>query len=143
MGFTLFLMVLFATLWFLNVYSDVYPNSFDIEIRTPFINTYYENSGGRESQCKYVSWWVNAQLEFGLRTNISQYYAQKWNKKPEPGGLRINPTTFMLWDSYPMFIWKGKRHSVLAYKEIVYPENGAMPYPYRVTTRISYCYVEN
>ena len=141
-GFTLSISVIMALVWLMDLYSNVYPGSDNIHVKRPFMGTSYEKAFGYESHCKNILWGIDAQLEIGLRSTIRQYYAEKWNKEPRPGGLQINPGVFSEWDTYTMSNWEGTRYSSSVYKEVLYPQSDTKPFLYSVTTNITFCSID-
>ena len=141
-SFGIGILVCLSLLWFINIYSDVYPNSYNIHIWTPSLHTSYVNAFGHNRICKDVYWGIDAQADIELRATLRQYYTKKWKQEPEPGGNFATPTNYVFWDSYSMFNWTGKHYSVSAFKNVVYPELEASPFKYRVKTRFGFCSME-
>jgi len=133
------ILVCLSLFWLISIYSDVYPNSYNIHIWTPSFYTSYGYFFGHNRNCKEIYWGVDAQAEIELRATLRQYYIKKWKQEPEPGGQFATPTNYVSWDSYSIFNWTGKRYSVSAFKDIVYPESEAKPFKYHVKTKIFFC----
>lgn len=126
-------------LWLINVYSDAFPESYNIQVTSPSVGQSWTNNGGHWTECKSLGWSLAASLTTGKPEDIRQYYIRKWNQEAMPGGMQVRPGVFAYWDSFSLFEWHGMHQNLSVYKEVHYPDSENQPFKYNVTTIISFC----
>ncbi len=132
-----------ALLWQIDIYSDAFPNSYNIHIAFPSIHQSWNNDGGHWTGCKDVGWSLTASLSAGKPESLRQYYTRKWDRESVPGGMRVSSSRFAYWDSFSLFEWYGRYRRLTAYKQVNYPDAGDQPFRYSVATIVSFCSTMN
>jgi hypothetical protein len=132
-----------VVLWLINVYSDAFPASYNIQITSPSIGQSWTNDGGNWTECKSLGWSLAASLTTGKPEDIRQFYTRKWNREAILGGMQVRPGVFAHWDSFSLFEWRGMYQNLSAYKQVNYPDSGEQPFRYSVATIISFCSAMN
>ncbi|MCP4143099.1 MAG: hypothetical protein GY755_22905 [Chloroflexi bacterium] len=117
---------------FVYTYLDLYPKSYDIQIKKPGVGKYVANGStvipSGHKICETLSWGIEAQTNEKLRV-VQNYYRERFDE------YAYYPDV----NTFTVYAINGEKYGVSVVKYIWFFTPKTSPFAYEVSTHIDFC----